>query len=192
MVIFRGLALDEDRVGPHFEDAAHGENVRLHDVLQSRHESLVALQLLVPPAVGAGKERANEHFVDRRVELHPGKPLGERLGVVSKKIGKIRVLEIPDPVGNAEMAEVDDRNDVEVHQGGKCDVGKLPVIAPRADERPVQGRTVTKEMDIQFAQKLEILTPSLVVAALLHLINAPAAIVDGRDAVLDPGRKHER
>ena len=97
------------------------------------------VQLLVPPAVGGREERADEHLVDRRVELHPGKALGEGLGVVREKLGKIRVLEIADPVGHAEMAEVDDRNDVEVHQADEGDVGELPVVAPRAEERPVRA-----------------------------------------------------
>ena len=38
---------------------------------------------------------------------------------------------------------------------------------------------------------VEVLAPVLVVAALLHLVDARRAVVDRRDAVLDPGREHE-
>ena len=55
---------------------------------------------------------ADEHLVDRRVELHPRIALGERARVVGEQLGKVGVLEVADPVGHAEVAEVGDRRDV--------------------------------------------------------------------------------
>jgi hypothetical protein len=55
----------------------------------------------------------------------------------------------------------------------------------------MERRPIAQDLDIQVVQKLEIRPPMGVMAAFLHLIDARAAIIDGRDAVLDPGREHE-
>src|ERR687897_384720 len=51
---------------------------------------------------------ADEHLVHRRVELHPGKALRKSSRILGKELRKIRVLEVPDPVWHAEVAEIDD------------------------------------------------------------------------------------
>ena len=53
-------------------------------------------------------------------------------------------------------------------------------------------RAVAEKADVEIvAHQLEVGPPVLVMAALLHLVDARAAVVDGRKAVLDPGREHE-
>ncbi len=70
--------------GRTFEDRAHRQHVGLDDVLERGDERPIAGQLLVPPAVARRERRADVHLVDRRVELHPGKALGERPRVVGR------------------------------------------------------------------------------------------------------------
>ena len=62
---------------------------------------------------------------------------------------------------------------------------------PGAEIRPVQRRPVAQIVDPDFLDAVEILAPALVMAADLHLVDAGLAMVDRRDAVLDPGREHE-
>ena len=149
------------------------------------------LHLLVPPAVLGGEHRADEHLVDRRVELHPRKALGEGRRIVSEQLREIGVLEIADPVGNSEMAEVDDRRNVAAPQLREGDVGELPVIFAGTEIGLVDRRAVAEIIDPDFLDAVEILPPPFVVAANLHLVDAGLAVVDRRDAVFDPGREHE-
>ena len=191
MEVFRRLALDEDRVRPHLEDRPHGGAVRLDDVLQRRDEAAVRGQLLVPPAIGGRELRADEHLVHRRVQLHPRKALGEGAGVAAEELGEVGILEVADEVRHAEMAEIDDRRDVDLLQVAEGEVGETPVIALRREPGLVDRRAVAEDADVEVLQQLEIGPPVLVMAALLHLVDALAAVVDGRIAVLDPGREHE-
>ena len=48
----------------------HGKDIAFHDVLQRRDKSAVGFRLLIPPAIGGGKTRADEPFVDWCIELH--------------------------------------------------------------------------------------------------------------------------
>ena len=89
------------------------------------------------------------------------------------------------------MAEVDDRRDVAAFQLGKGEVGELPVELVGAKVRLVDRRTVAKIVDPDFLNAVEVLAPALVMATDLHLVDSGLAVVDGRDAVLDPGREHE-
>jgi hypothetical protein len=73
-------------------------------MLDRRHKSFVGMELLVPPSIGRRKCRADKHLIDRREQLHPGKTLSKRRSIAREEFGKVRVLEIPDPVGDAEMA----------------------------------------------------------------------------------------
>src|SRR5262249_6602556 len=131
--VLRGLALDEDGVSPEAEDRLHGEHVRPDDVLQCGHEGSVALKLLVPPAVPGRKPRADEHFVDWRVELDPAIPAGERFGIRGEEPRKVRVLEIADPIGDAEVAEIGDRRDIAPPQVGESGVRERPVTSVRSE-----------------------------------------------------------
>ena len=139
-------------------------------------------QLLVPPAIGGREQRADEHLVDRRVELHPRKPLGESAGVVGEELGEIGVLEIADPVRHAEMAEVDDRHDVELLQVRRRSGRRSPSrSAPgRARSCGAAGRSAGRGCRVPAAARNP--PPVLVMAALLHLVDARAAVVDGRDS----------
>src|SRR6185503_4080834 len=114
------------------------------DVLQRGDERAVVLLLLVPPTIFRREDRADQHLVDRRVELDPGKALGElAVEFIRTKIGL------------------------------------------------VERRSVAKEIDPNFLDAVEILAPAVVMAADRHLVDARLAMIDGRDAVLDPGREHE-
>ena len=55
MIIFGGLALDEDRVVPALQDLDHRHDIGFDEVLQRGDEAAVGGHLLVPPAV-AGAE----------------------------------------------------------------------------------------------------------------------------------------
>ena len=189
--IFRAFGLDEDGVRPPLQYLDHRQHVRLDDVLERGDEAPVVGRLLVPPAVFGREDRADEHLVDRRVELHPGEAVGEGAGIGGEELREIRVLEIADPVGNSEMAEVDDRRDVAPLQLGEGEVGEFPIVLVGAEQGAVERRPVAKEMDAELVDAVEIGLPVPVMAARLHLVDPGAAAVDGRDAVLDPGREHE-
>ena len=89
------------------------------------------------------------------------------------------------------MAQVDDRSDVAPLQFGEGEVGELPVEFVRAEIGFVDRRPVAEVIDADLLDAVEILAPPFVMAADLHLIDAGLAVIDRRDAVLDPGREHE-
>ncbi len=89
------------------------------------------------------------------------------------------------------MTEVDDRSDLAAPQFGEGEVGELPVELVGAEEGPVERRAVAKIVDPDFLDAVEVLPPALVMAAGGHLVDAGLAVIDRRDAVLDPGREHE-
>ena len=90
------------------------------------------------------------------------------------------------------MAEIDDRDDVAPLQiSAKVNRRRPSRIAPGREGR-VQGRAVAEEPGCRGpSRSSKSVLPVLVMAALLHLVDAGAAIVDGRNAVLDAGREHE-
>ena len=71
------------------------------------------------------------------------------------------------------------------------EVGELPVMLAGAAQRPVERRPVAQEMDAELVDAVEVGLPVPVMAAHLHLVDPGAAAVDGRNAVLDPGRENE-
>jgi hypothetical protein len=190
-LIFRAFGLNEDRIGPPLQYLDHRQHVRLDDVLERGDEAPVSGQLLVPPAIFRREDRADEHLVDGRIELHPGETFGERACISREELWKIWVLEIADPVGHAEMAEVGDRHDVAALEVREGDVGELPVIAAGRQIGAVNRRAVAQIVESHFVDEIEILPPALIMEAGVHLVDADAAVVDGRDAVLDPGGEHE-
>ena len=190
--VLRGLALDEDGVGADIEDRPHGQHIGLDDVLQGRDEGLIARQLLVPPAIGGRERGADEHLVDRRIELNPGKALGKSLRIPGKELGKVGVLEVADPVGNPEVAQVNDRHDIAAVELAEGLVAEVPVVAPLPEPRRVDRRAIPQYPDADFVEQIEVGLPEGVVPALFHLIDAGPAPVDGRIAVLDPRSEQKR
>ncbi len=150
------LALDEDGVGPALQYLDHRQHVGLDDMLERGDEAAVVRHLLVPPAVFGGEDRADEHLVDRRVELHPGEALGEGAGIGGEELREIRILEIADPVRHSEMAQIDDRRDVAPLQLGEGEVGEFPVIFAGAEQGAVERRSVAQEMDAELLDAVEI------------------------------------
>src|SRR5829696_6907997 len=147
MEILRGLALDENGVWADVEDGGHREHVGFDDVLESRHEGPVACELLVPPAVGGRESGADEHLVHGRVELDPRVASREGAGVLGKEWRKLRVLKVADPVRHAEVAEIDNRGDVEALQATKCLVREVPVVAIVSKPGAMDGRSTAQEAD---------------------------------------------
>jgi hypothetical protein len=89
------------------------------------------------------------------------------------------------------MTKVDDRSDVAPLQLGEAQVRELPIVLVGPEQSPVKRRTVAKEMDSELVDAVEVGLPVPVMTARLHLVDPGPAAVDGRDAVLDPGREHE-
>jgi hypothetical protein len=110
---------------------------------------------------------------------------------VAKSWREIGVLEIADPVRDSEMAEVDDRRDVAPLQLREGEIGELPVIMARAEQRAVKRRAIAKILDSELVDAVEVGAPVAVMAAHLHLVDPGAAAVDGGNRILHPGREHE-
>src|SRR4029453_11089569 len=104
---------------------------------------------------------------------------------------KVGILEIADPIRDAEVTEVDDRRDVAPPQIVHSQVGKFPVILAGRAESLVQRWTEAEERDAQILDAIEILSPAPIMVTCLHLVDARGAVVDGGDAVFDPRREHE-
>src|SRR5215203_5324168 len=192
MKVLRGLALDENCIGANVKNLRHSYYIRFNDVLQSRNKGLVTRELLIPPAICGRKGSADKHLVNRRVKLHPGKELGDSARVLGKELRKIRVLEVPDPVWQTEVAEIDDRSDVELLQEPECLVREVPVVAIVSKPCAVNGRAITQETNVEVLQECKVCLPVLVVAALLQLIDANSPLVDSGIAVFNSRREYER
>ncbi len=189
--IFRGFALDEDRVGPPLQDLHHRQHVALDDILERGDKCSVRSHLLVPPAIFGGEDRADEHLVHRRVELDPGIAIGKGGRVGCQLRCEVRILEVAEPIRHTEVAQVHDRSDVTSLQVPQGQVSELPIIFAGRQERPVNGRAVAKELDADVLDEVEVLAPALIMAARFHLIDPSAPVIDRRDAILDPGGEHE-
>ncbi len=134
---------------------------------------------------------ADVHLVHGRVEPHPRIAPGERPGVVGERLRHLRVLEVLQPVGQAEVAQVHDRHDAEpLHLGGDL-VEEGPVISARAPMDEVQRRAVAQVAQAEIPHELEVGAPVAVMAAGRHLVHAPAPALEGRIAALDAGGEHE-
>ena len=126
--IFGRFTLDKQGIGTYFQNGAHGQHIRFDNVLQSIYKVRVATELLIPPAIKGRKLGADVHFIDGRVQLNPGKPLGEGAGIVGKQGGEVGVLEIANPVGYAKMTQVDNGHNIALAQLAKGFIGKRPVV----------------------------------------------------------------
>jgi len=89
------------------------------------------------------------------------------------------------------VAEIDDRRDVALLELGEGLVRELPVKLVGTEIGLVDRRPVTEKVDPDLLDAIEILAPPFVMAADLHLVDSGLAMIDRRDAVLDPGREHE-
>src|SRR5918995_1527626 len=191
MEILGGLALDEDGVRANVENGGHREHVGFDDVLERGHERLVACELLVPPAVGGREGGAHEHLVHGRVELHPRETLREDASVLREKRREVWVLEVADPVRYAEVAEVDNRVDVEALQATESLVCEVIIVAVVSKPGSVDRRAIAQEADIEIPQQRKVCFPMLVMTARLQLIDPNAAILNRGVAILNAGREHE-
>src|SRR4051794_27254326 len=77
-----------------------------------------------------------------RVQLHARDSAARTRGRSRRTVRGSRVLEVADPVGHAEMAEVHHGHDVELQQFTERQVGELPVEAVRARPGAVDGRAI--------------------------------------------------
>ena len=135
VIMFAAFGLDEDRVGADGEDRPHRQHIAAHDVAQGGDERPVALEAFVPQPEHRREFGANIHLVDRGVELNPRKAPREIPRIAREQLGKIGVLEVADPVGHTEMAEVGDRHDPPPAQLAERLVGERPVVMPVAQQR---------------------------------------------------------
>ena len=190
-VRFRDLALHEHGVLAPLEDLADCKQGRPTLVDERVHVGRIASLLLVPKAEFAAEARAHQHLVHRRVELDPRIALGKRAGVPAEELRPVPVLEIADPVGNAEMTEVDDGNDAAVPQCRKHFVRERPVVASRTEVHAVIRQAVTKIARTDRPAQREVLAPRRVMFRRFELV-APASPLDGRVTAFDPRRHHPR
>src|SRR6185437_1129492 len=112
MKIFRRFALDEDSIRADFQNGMHRQDIRFDDVFESRDKSSVAFKLFIPPTKRCGKEGAYEHLVYWRVKLNPWKAARKRIRVPSVQLGKVGILEIANPIRNAEVTRIGNRQNI--------------------------------------------------------------------------------
>ena len=104
---------------------------------------------------------------------------------------EVRVLEIADPVGDAEVAKIDNGHDAEPLELAKGLVDKAPIIFAIAEPSRVDRRAIAQEADAQLLYEREVGTPQLVVAAFRHLVDPRPTTMDRRVAVLGACGEHE-
>ncbi len=108
--------------------------------------------------------------------------------------GQVGVLEIAEPVGHAEVEQVEDRRDAELAHPFHGAVAAGPVVDPVADVRVVPRQAVAQQAEAQILDEMQVLLPACVVPALDEHVaaqTASAPIVDRRVGALDPGREAE-
>src|SRR5262245_37659917 len=89
-----------------------------------------------------------------------------RAGVGREQPGPVGVLEVADPVGDAEVAEVGDgRHPLRVERREGL-VGERPVVPPRPGVGREVGRPVAQALDPELVEQPEVVLPALVVIAL--------------------------
>jgi TonB family protein len=111
---------------------------------------------------------------------------------VANSSGKSGILEVAEPVGHAEVAEVDDGGDIALAQVVESPGRQIPSrSASGAEPGPVQRRAVAQHLQAEFLDQVEVGAPVAVMAALFHFVHADPSALDGRVAVLDTGSKDE-
>ena len=188
--VLGALGEDEDRVGAEVEDGPHAQDGGPDAVLDVGDEGGVGHHPLVPPAVAGREQGGDVDLVDRGVVLDPVVLLGEGVGVVGEAGGPVGVLEVAEPVGQAEVDQVDDGDDAQaahlVHDG----VEERPVVLAGADPDAVDGGAVAEVLQAEVADELEVGLPQLVVAGGLEFVDADVA-GDGGARALDADGEHE-
>jgi hypothetical protein len=166
--VLGALTLNKDGIGPHPQDLVDGEKVGLAEVLEGRNEgAMIALPALVPEPGQGGKLGTDVNFIDRRVEPHPGKTLGEDPSVAGEELRPVRVLEVADPVGHPKVAQVDNRHDAEPLHLGKHEVSELPIVSIGTDVDAVVRWSIAQPVQTKLANQRQILLPVAVVKGLL-------------------------
>lgn len=95
----------------------------------------------------------------------PAEALSKTSGIFSNKFRIVGMQErILDPGRQSIMDEVNLRRDAKVEQALQSLVGKGPVPNLRLRLDPVPGHTITGARQAEFANKIEIAMPSVVVA----------------------------
>ena len=145
-------------------------------------EGALVPALLVPQPFEGAELGADVHLVHGGVEPHPRIAPGERPGIIGERLRHLRVLEVLQPVGQAEVAQVHDRHDAEpLHLGGDL-IEEGPVVLARAAMDQVQGRAVAQVAKAEVPHELEVGAPVAVMAAGRHLVHAPPPALKGRDS----------
>ncbi len=191
MKVFGGFALDENGVRPDFKDGVHRQNVSSDNMFEGGDKSPVGLQLFVPPAERGRKNGADEHFIDGCVKLDPGKAAGECIGILSEEVRELGILKIAQPIRHAEVAQIRNRQDAPLGEITESFVAEGPIVFGWSQKDLMQRNAVAQKADAEIADTLEIGLPLFVVSALLHFVNALAALVNGWVAVFNACREHE-
>src|SRR4051794_30874242 len=105
---------------------------------------------------------------------------------------EVRVLEVPDPVRHAEVAQINDGDDLARLQLGEGQIGEVPIAPALAEKGLVERGAVAQEADAELLDEIEVPLPETIVAALLHLVPAHTAVFDGGVTVLNAGREQEQ
>jgi hypothetical protein len=109
------------------------------------------------------------------------------LGEVVRPLG---VLKIFQPVGEAEVEQVDDRHDPKPPHLLHDRVQFTPHVLPAPDEDPVDRRAVAEVAQAELADELQVGLPQLVMAGVAKLVDADVAF-DRRVGALDAHAEHE-
>ena len=125
------LAVDEHGIRALGRNRLHHQHVGLGEVADGGDEGALVPALLVPQPFERAELGADVHLVHGGVEPHPRIAPGEGPGIVGERLRHLRVLEVLQPVGQAEVAQVHDRHDAEpLHLGGDL-VEEGPVVSGR-------------------------------------------------------------
>ena len=189
MDIGGAFALDEDRIGAHLEDRDHRHHAGGAQMLDRCHEAaLVTARLVQQPQPGRG-EGGDEDRADRRIKLHPGITLGESPGIAGEETGHVRVLEVAQPVGHAQPAQIGDGHDVVLVHPLQHGIGMAPIVLPLGQPRAVDRRAEAQVTGAQVLHQIDVAGPAVIVPGQLHLVMPTAT--DARRGRIDPGGEHE-
>ena len=188
---FGGLGLHDYAIGPACGDCLRAQDTRCDAMLDRGDEPGVGFELFVPRAFLGRHLGGDEDLVDRGVIAHPRIALRYCPAVAREQQGQIGVLEIANPVGQAEVEQVEDRHDVQSLHFVHHQIGEVPVIPAGPQEHAMDRQPVAQYAQAKVAGQCQILRPAFVMAAFVKQVAAGAAIVDGRVGAFDAGGEHE-